>query len=84
MTDRAGVLDGLATALIGVVLPRLLVPWQTVPPLLWAVPVAITAYGTLLAAGRWRRLPWLAGRRPALRLAGTVVAVVAVLTIATA
>jgi hypothetical protein len=82
--DRLGVVDGLAGAIIGIVLARLLIPWHVVPALLWAVPVGFAAYGTALAARLWPSLPWVTGRAPAARVAGAVigVAATAALTIA--
>jgi hypothetical protein len=74
--DRVGIVDGFASALIALVLARLLLPWQTVPALLWAVPVAVTAYGTALAVRAWPALPWVTGRAPALRVGGAVLGVV--------
>lgn len=87
--DRLGVVDGLATAVVGIVLARLLLPWSLVPwspgaALLWAVPVALAAYGTMLAVRAWSALPWVTGRAPALRVAGTTIgaAITAALAIA--
>lgn len=69
--DRLGLLDGLATAVVGVLLSWLLLPWGALPALLWAVPVALTAYGVATAVLLWPGLPAVAGRRRGLRVAGT-------------
>ncbi len=84
--DRLGILDGLAGAVLGILLARLLVPWSVVPALLWAVPVAFAAYGTMLAVRAWSGLPWVAGRTPALRAAATTIglALTAALAVASA
>lgn len=71
VTDRRSVVDSLLTALVGVALAFLFVPWGPVPPLLWAVPVALTVYALALAVPLWRELPWVAGPRRALKLAVT-------------
>lgn len=82
--DRVGIVDGLAGAVVGIVLARLLIPWHVVPALLWAVPVALAAYGTMVAVRIWRTLPWVTGRAPAFRVAGAAVgaAVTALLVVA--
>lgn len=79
--DRRSLIDGGCVALVGVFVSWLWVPWDVVPPLAWALPVALTAYGVLRAADLWPRLPWVTGPRPALKAGGTVanVAVVAVI-----
>ena len=69
--DRRGIVDGLAGALLGVLLSWVLLPWGTLPELLWAVPVAVTGYGVLTAVPVWPGLPAVAGRWPVLKLAGT-------------
>ena len=61
-----GVLEALAVTVLG----RQLVPWGSVPPLLWALPVAATAFTALASARAWRGLPTAAGTWPRLRLAG--------------
>ena len=69
--DRRQVLDGLLLALFGVLAAYLWLPWDVVPRLLWALPVALTVYGVVLAVPLWRELPWLSGSR--VKAAGTVV-----------
>lgn len=73
--DRRGLIDAFATALVAVLLSWVLLPWGALPALLWAVPVAVTAYGVLLAAGAWPGLPTVAGRWRGLKLTGTAVGV---------
>jgi hypothetical protein len=70
--DRAGLVDGFLVALLALLLSWLWIPWQYVPPALWAVLVAVVAYAVLLSAAAWRELPWAAGR-PRRQLANTVV-----------
>jgi hypothetical protein len=38
--------------------------WEVVPPLLWAASAALFLVGCVLAAGRWRELPGVAGPSP--------------------
>lgn len=69
--DRCALLSGLAMAAVGLAFGRALGPWDTVPPALWGVAVAITAWGVLTAIQVWPRVPAVRGTRHRLRLAST-------------
>lgn len=71
LTDRRSLVDGVVTAVAGLAAVWLLGPWGVVPAALWAVPVALTCYAMLRAVPLWRGLPWVAGRRRGLLLAGS-------------
>lgn len=68
--DRLALVSGFATAVIGLALGRVWVPWDVVPPLAWALPVAATSYGVVVTGWAWRSLPVLASGRPWARYAG--------------
>ncbi len=76
LRDRAAAVEGAVGALVAVVAAHRLVPWQAVPPVLWALPVAATVLGVATSALAWPALPALAGtsRRRRLVGAGTEVA----------
>ena len=81
LRDRAGAVTGVVEALLLTVLGRQLVPWDSVPPLLRALPVAATAFTALASALAWRALPTAAGTRPRLRLAGQATSAVVALVV---
>lgn len=75
--DRVQAVAAAVGAVVLTVAARQLLPWDAVPPLLWALPVAATAFGVLALAVSWRRLPALAAGSRVWRLgsAGAGVAV---------
>ena len=70
LRDRAGAVEGLVSAAAAVVVAHQLVPWESVPALLWALPVAAAALGAVTSALAWPSLPVLAGPRPGRRAVG--------------
>jgi hypothetical protein len=73
--DRLALFSGAAAAVFGLAFGRTYAPWDLMPAALWAVPAMATAWGILAAAWVWPILPSVTGRRPRLRLAGTIVGV---------
>lgn len=70
--DRRSMVTGFAEAGLGLGIGHALVPWDIVPPTLWAVPATVTAWGVIAAARNWPTLPTIVGSRPWLRIAGAV------------
>lgn len=73
LRDRCHVLSGAGSALLGLAIGRVLVPWDAIPPLVWGVAAAVAGWGAVTATLAWPRLPITAGRRPRLRLTSTAV-----------
>jgi hypothetical protein len=46
-------------AVAALLLARTLMPWASLPPLLWLLPVAVVAVGAFGSVLRWRSLPAL-------------------------
>jgi hypothetical protein len=72
-TDRNSLLEAFLVAVLALLFAWLWVPWQVVPPLVWAALVGVVAYATLCTALVWRTLPWATGPRPGRQLLSTVV-----------
>jgi hypothetical protein len=79
--DRAALVDAFLVSLVALLLAWLWVPWQLVPPALWAVPVGVDAYALLVSAAAWRDLRWAHGGKGGERTASTLVGAVAVAAI---
>jgi hypothetical protein len=72
--DRRTLADRFLVAVATLLLAWLWVPWQYVPPPVWAALAGIVVYGVLrAAAGPWRSLPWVEGPKPVRQLADTAV-----------
>jgi CubicO group peptidase (beta-lactamase class C family) len=70
-TDRLRLASGAVWAVAGPALAYPLGGWHTVPPLVWAAGVAVSAAAVPVAARRWAAVPVVAGSRPRLRWLGT-------------
>jgi hypothetical protein len=81
--DRLALFAGFGAAALGLAFGRAYAPWDLIPPALWAIPAAATAWGVLAGAWAWPALPPVAARRPWLRVASVVtgVAIYAVLIV---
>ncbi|PRX98758.1 serine hydrolase domain-containing protein [Allonocardiopsis opalescens] len=60
---RAGTVSASVSALAVLALAHSWGAWALVPPALWTLGAALTAFGITLAAGRWPRLPLTRGHR---------------------
>lgn len=69
--DRRSLVSNAGEAAFGLALGRAFIPWDVIPPLVWAVPAAMAAWGLLAAARSWRDLPGVSGDRKRIRLALT-------------
>lgn len=67
--DRRTLMTGVGGAAVGLAGGLAFVPWDIVPPALWGVGAAVSAWGLITAARAWPRLPTVVGTRPGLRLA---------------
>ncbi len=67
LEDRAGALAAVATAVTGTIAARQLLPWDVIPPVLWALPATAAVVTAISAVAAWPVLPGLA--RPAARRA---------------
>jgi len=65
--SRVDLVLGAADAVVVLLGAHLLMPWGTVSPWLWLVPVAIFAAGAAGAVLRWRDLPAVRGDKSARR-----------------
>jgi len=74
--DRLALVSSGAAAVFGLAFGRTYVPWDIIPPALWAIPATVTAWGILASAWLWPTLPPVVARRPQLRLASTIIGVV--------
>lgn len=73
--DRRSVVTGFAEAALGLGIGHAIVPWDVIPPAVWAVPATITACGAVVVVRVWPTLPVVVGARPRLRLVGTALGV---------
>jgi hypothetical protein len=60
-------------SVMGLVLLHQLLPWSTVPVVLWLLPVLLVAGGTAGAVLRWPGLPWLRPGRARWRVVSSAV-----------
>ena len=72
-TDRNSVIEAFLVALLALLFAWLWVPWQVVPPVVWALLVGVVAYAAVAAVPVLRAAPWAAGPHPARQLLSTVV-----------
>ncbi|HEY8472842.1 MAG TPA: hypothetical protein VIL37_09435 [Natronosporangium sp.] len=76
--DRLALFVAAAGAGFGLAFGRSFGPWDLIPPALWAIPAALTAWGVLASIWQWPALPVVVGRRPRLRIATTVAGITTV------
>ena len=72
--SRLGWLQAAGEVLLMMLIARLLLNWSIIPPLLWLLPVVISAATAVAVLRRWPKLPWVpSGRRLSAGIAWTVV-----------
>ncbi|MEV8378474.1 hypothetical protein AB0P21_37395 [Kribbella sp. NPDC056861] len=65
--DRLDLLVVLAAGFIFLLFARATANWQTLPPWLWVVGLALMATATAYSGWAWPQLPWLKSGHPARR-----------------
>lgn len=64
LRDRLDLLIVLAAGLIFLLLARTITNWQSLPPWLWLVGLALMAVATAYSGWAWPHLTWLRSERP--------------------
>jgi hypothetical protein len=68
--SRVDLLVAALNSVVALVLLHQLLPWSSVPVVLWLLPVLLVAGGVVGAVLRWPGLPWLRAGRARWRIVG--------------
>ncbi|NEA35021.1 hypothetical protein [Streptomyces sp. SID13031] len=64
LRDRLDLLVVLAAGIIFLLLARTITDWQSLPPWLWLIALALMAAATAYSGWAWPQLTWLRSERP--------------------
>jgi hypothetical protein len=76
LRDRADVLIVLVTGVLFLLFARATADWNSLPPWIWLVGLALLAVATALTGRTWSDRPWFTSDHPARRAVSTAVQLV--------